>query len=274
MNGKAYYLGLKDRFPKADPLFVLVSLKPNVARIGVAGGAFSDGKTIPLAKGKKVTVVNDTTGTRYVLKARVHRRRSRADGELHPGREVRSMRRIVKDESGLGIVELVIAIAIINVAIMAMFAMFQAGALSVLRASRTSNGAVVAEKQAELYRAMLYKDIQLNDSLVAAAASDSLHTADAEWVSSTAQVQSSTCTSSLAECRPVQTAVTGADGRAYRVDTYVQAVTPASGRAGKQVTVVVRLASDTSRVLARLTTNYDLATGCTTDTTAAAALRC
>ena len=63
-----------------------------------------------------------------------------------------------------GIIEVVIAIAIINVAIIAMFAMFQAGALSVLRASRTSNGAVVAEKQAELYRAMLYKDVLLNDS--------------------------------------------------------------------------------------------------------------
>ena len=184
------------------------------------------------------------------------------------------MRRIVKDEGGIGIVEVVIAIAIINVAIIAMFAMFQAGALSVLRASRTSNGAVLAEKQAELYRAMLYKDVQLNDSLVTSAASDSLHTAATQWGSSSAQVKSSTCTSSLAECMPIQASVTGADGRAYRVDTYIQVVTPSSGRAGKQVTVVVRLASDTSRVLAQLTTNYDLATGCTTDTSAPAAARC
>ena len=68
MNGKAYYLGLKDSFPKVDPLFVLVSLKPKVARIGVAGGSFADAKTIPLPKGKKVTLVNDATGARYVLK--------------------------------------------------------------------------------------------------------------------------------------------------------------------------------------------------------------
>ena len=182
--------------------------------------------------------------------------------------------RITKDEAGLGLIELVIAIAIINVAIMAMFAMFQAGALSVLRASRTSNGAVVAEKQAELYRAMLYKDIQLNDGLVTTAASDSLHTADADWVSSSAQVKSSTCTNTLPECMPIQAAVTGADGRAYQVDTYVETVTPSSGRAGKQVTVVVRLAADTTKVLARLTSNYDLATGCTTDPTAAAAAKC
>lgn len=184
------------------------------------------------------------------------------------------MRRIAKDERGQGIIELVIAIAIINVAILAMFAMFQAGALSVLRASRTSNGAVVAEKQAELYRALLYRDIQLNDGLVTTAASDSLHISASEWGSSASQVKSSTCTSTLPECMPIQTSVTGADGRAYRVDTFVQAVTPSSGRAGKQVTVVVRLASDTSRILAKLTSNYDLATGCTSDTSAAAAARC
>ncbi len=68
LNGKAYYLALKDTFPKADPLFVLVSLKPKMARIGVAGGSFADSKTIPLAKGKKVTLVNDATGARYVLR--------------------------------------------------------------------------------------------------------------------------------------------------------------------------------------------------------------
>ena len=68
VNGKAYYLEVKDAFPKSDPLFVLVSLKKNVARIGVAGGSFADAKTIPLAKGKKVTLVNDATGARYVLK--------------------------------------------------------------------------------------------------------------------------------------------------------------------------------------------------------------
>lgn len=184
------------------------------------------------------------------------------------------MRRIVRDERGQGLMELVIAIAIINVAIMAMFAMFQAGALSILRASRTSNGALVAEKQAELYRAMLYRDIQLNDSLVTSAASDAVHIAASEWGSSSAQVKSSSCSNSLAECKPIQSSVTGPDGRAYQVDTYIQVVTPSSGRAGKQVTVVVRLSSDPSRVLAKLTSNYDLATGCTTDPTAASAARC
>ncbi len=68
LNGKAQYVAVGDKFPKADPLFVVASLKSTVARIGVAGGAFKSAKTVPLPKGKKVTLVNDKTGTRYVLK--------------------------------------------------------------------------------------------------------------------------------------------------------------------------------------------------------------
>ena len=68
MDGKAYPVAVKGTFPEPDPLFVLVSVKSKSAKIGVAGGAFSDGKTISLVKGKQVTLVNDATGVRYVLK--------------------------------------------------------------------------------------------------------------------------------------------------------------------------------------------------------------
>jgi hypothetical protein len=68
LNGKANYVELKSKFPAANPLFVVTSLEPTVARIGVAGGAFKGSKTIALTKGKKMTLVNDETGARYVLK--------------------------------------------------------------------------------------------------------------------------------------------------------------------------------------------------------------
>jgi hypothetical protein len=168
--------------------------------------------------------------------------------------------RIRKDEAGIGIVELIIAIAVINVAIMAMFGMFQAGALTILRAERTSNASVVAEKQMELYRGMLYAEIVLNDTLVTGA--DAVHTSAAEWVSAATQKTSSTCVSTAAQCKPVQTSVTGPDGRAYRVDTYIVDAAVTGGRTGKQVTVTTYLASNTSKVLAKLTSNFDLATGC------------
>ena len=168
--------------------------------------------------------------------------------------------RITKDESGIGLIELVIAIALINIAIMAMFAMFQAGGLAILRAARTSNASVVAEKQMELYRGMLYADIRLNDGLVASA--DATHTAASEWVSAATQKTSAACVNTSASCKPVQTSITGPDGRVYRIDTYVVDAPVTSGRLGKSVTVKVSLASNPSSVLAKLTGNFDLATGC------------
>lgn len=180
--------------------------------------------------------------------------------------------RLRKDEAGIGIIELVIAIAIINIAIMAMFAMFQAGGLSILRAARTSNASVVAEKQMELYRGLLYTGMALNNPLVNASATtgDPIHTGASEWGSASNQVQlpdtatapAFACASTSAECIPIQTSVSGPDGRAYRIDSYITNYTPTNGRVGKQVTVNVRLASDTTKVLAKLTSNFDRATGC------------
>jgi hypothetical protein len=80
------------------------------------------------------------------------------------------------------------------------------------------------------------------------------------------QVAYASCTTSLDECKPIQTGVTGPDNRAYRVDSYVRQLTSgtggvAGGRDVKRVTVVVRGASD-NKVLARLSSTFDQATGC------------
>ena len=61
---------------------------------------------------------------------------------------------------------------------------------------------------------------------------------------------SQACGTLVPVCTPTQT-VTGPDGRAYRVDTYVVLATPAGGTAVKQVTVVVRR-SGTTATLARV----------------------
>jgi type II secretory pathway component PulJ len=170
--------------------------------------------------------------------------------------------RLAREEGGFGLVELVIAIAILNVVILALFATFHAGSLALQRASRISTAETVADKQMELYRAHLYRNIALHNGHIAAAASDATHTADPAWVSAAAQFSDplSACTGSVEECNPIQTGVTGADGRTYRVDTYIRELTLTSGRPVKRVTVVVR-GSD-GKVLARLSSTFDLATGC------------
>jgi hypothetical protein len=67
-NGKPQQLQAKQKFPKGDPLFVLVSVKKNNAKIGVAGGSFDDGQNVTLTLGKKVTLLDTATGVRYELK--------------------------------------------------------------------------------------------------------------------------------------------------------------------------------------------------------------
>ena len=179
------------------------------------------------------------------------------------------MIRRLRREDGFGLIELITALVILNIAIFALFAMFQAGVLSISRAGRTSTAAVLAEKQLELYRSLLYQNIGLEASLVTAAGSDAVHTSDtAEWNGGT-QTTIASCTTVLDRCKPVRTSVTGPDGHVYRIDTYVRPVTPTSGRAVKQVTVAVRKQESSTTILAELTATFDLATGCVYGSTTA-----
>lgn len=176
------------------------------------------------------------------------------------------MIRRLRSEQGFGLVELLAAMVLIEIAIFALFAAFTAGTLSTSRAGRTSSATVVGEKQLELYRAMLYEDIGLSSTALGSA--DGMHTGDPAWSEGT-QFASTACASSSApECQPVQAAVTGPDGRSYRVDTYVRELTPGAGgiqqgRNVKRVTVVVRWNGNLAATpLARLTTTFDRWTGC------------
>lgn len=68
VNGSDESVAVKKKFPKADPTFVLLSLKQKVAQIGVVGGAFTGGKAITLKMGQSLTLVNTATGARYTLR--------------------------------------------------------------------------------------------------------------------------------------------------------------------------------------------------------------
>jgi type II secretory pathway pseudopilin PulG len=191
----------------------------------------------------------------------------------------------LRSDRGMGLIELLIAMTVLQIAIFAVFAMLQAGGLAILRASRVSAANAAGERQLELYRGQLFSNVGLSSTAVAAAGGDATHTgtdglytddnaADAaEWNGGTqvdpagAVPPSLACASSPPECLPIQT-VTGPDSRSYRLDSYVRTVTPSSGRSVKRVTVVVRRADDLSLApLARLSASFDLATGCVPDST-------
>jgi len=173
--------------------------------------------------------------------------------------------RLQREQGGFGLIELVFAMAILSIVVLALFAAFNAGAFAVRRAAETSTAETMADKQMELYRALLYGNIGLSSTLISTAASDATHTGDSAWVSSASQLSVGTCTTTATECMPVQSSVTGPDTKTYRIDTYVRQLSsgaggPTSGRDVKQATVVVRNAS--GKTLARLTTTFDKATGC------------
>jgi hypothetical protein len=174
----------------------------------------------------------------------------------------------VRSERGLGLIELLIALTIMQLAIFALYAAFNAGAFALVRSSRVTAASVVADKQMELYRGLRYADIGLSPTDVGLAAGDSYHAAETtEWNGGTQlapEAGSTWCATTRAECKPIQASVAGPDNRTYRVDTYIRSETSiASGEAVKRVTVVVRRADDlAARPLAHVATTFHRATGC------------
>lgn len=165
------------------------------------------------------------------------------------------MRVRVRGEDGFGMMEMLISLTILNVGILAIFAAFNSGAVSLERASELSSAAALADKQMELYRAIKYTAISLDTASVTAA--EATYTADAAYAAG-AQL-TATCSPIVNECNPSRT-TTGPDGRSYRVDTYVISSTPPGGRALKLVTVVVRRSSGLA-ALARVASTFDASTG-------------
>lgn len=64
------------------------------------------------------------------------------------------MRRRFQEEEGFGLIELLVALVVLNIGLFALMGSFQSGALSVSRSSSTSNATVVADKVMEVYRGL------------------------------------------------------------------------------------------------------------------------
>jgi hypothetical protein len=62
------------------------------------------------------------------------------------------------------------------------------------------------------------------------------------------------------ECAATREA-TGADGKPYRINTYIVETAPVNGRTVKQVTIVVRDDADQARVYVRQASSFDQSTG-------------
>src|SRR5436190_468500 len=74
----------------------------------------------------------------------------------------------LRSEDGFGVLELAIAIVLLNVGLLAIFAAFDSSAVAVRQASRVSTAAMLAGDQLERYHALTYGAIYLDTAAVAA----------------------------------------------------------------------------------------------------------
>ena len=175
------------------------------------------------------------------------------------------MRLRLSSERGFGLIELLMAMVMLNIGLLAIVAAFNSGMFALNRASKISTASALADSQMELYRAVSYSAIALDSTALGSV--DNTYKCDsalgASCPNSTSGEVTTTCSGSPLpnECNPSRAAV-GADHKNYRVDTYIVYTTPANGRQLKVVTVVVRDGSNlNARPYARETSTFDPSTG-------------
>jgi Tfp pilus assembly protein PilV len=171
-----------------------------------------------------------------------------------------------RDESGFGLLELLMAMVMLNVGILAILAAFSSGNTALARASRVSTAGALANKQMEVYRGLKYDNILFTTSEWNSAIADSSYTADTVYQQNMASPVSpkalvgtvSTCPANVpATASDPSYTTTGADRRSYRVDTYLYFDTPSNGNQLRTVTVVVRNPADLTRTFARVSSTFD-----------------
>jgi Tfp pilus assembly protein PilV len=195
-----------------------------------------------------------------------------------------------RDEAGFGLIELLIAMVVLQVALLALVGAFGAGSFALGRASKINTAAVLADQQMELYRAMPYDAIGLDtagapttgtyigDTTICPASQNPVcgntgpvnNTNNSAWSCTAASGVTSVSTyfsaNGINPCtahRLVNSASTPAspDSRTYYVDTYIKYGTLIAGqRPAKQVSVAVREGT-TSKQLALVVSTFDCATG-------------
>ena len=188
-----------------------------------------------------------------------------------------------REEGGFGLIELVIAMFMLNIGILALVAAFNSGAVALRRASHISTAASLADTQMELYRALTYAQIGLDTTSLGG--TDNTYKCDialipssgtnacpntvttcsvaatcADW---TVAVKATSCLTN--ECVPTRT-VDGTttprspDHYPYRIDSYIRYKTPTNGRQLKEITVVVRDGNNNAVTFARQTSTFDPST--------------
>jgi type II secretory pathway pseudopilin PulG len=155
----------------------------------------------------------------------------------------------LRDESGLGLVELIIAMFMLTVALLALSAGYDSAAVSVHNADKKTVAAKLASSQLELYQSLKPSLIGLDQAtLTSIQAAGSAVPGAADYVSDGGNLSPrgtdhtiGSC-GSTPQCLPIQD-VTGPENHPYRIETFIRDVvnTGATGTWNERyVTVTVR----------------------------------
>jgi Tfp pilus assembly protein PilV len=173
-------------------------------------------------------------------------------------------------ENGFGLIELLIAMVMLNVGILAIVAAFNSGIVSLARSSHISTATALADQQMELYRAQTYGCIYLSSGTipgsglyVTAGTSEGFY--NASQITAPQPSGNASCASPDATATNAQRIISGPDHHGYEIDTYivtcaVGSCAPAGARAELLVSIAVR-DSLTGHTWAREQSKFDQSTG-------------
>ena len=166
----------------------------------------------------------------------------------------------LRAQGGFGLIELLMAMVMLNIGLLAVVAAFTSGMWGLARAGAVSTASALGDAQMELYRGLPNACIYITSP-----PTSGVYAGDAAY--SSTQVTSATACTALSLTPPTKATspsqtVTGPDHHKYEVDTYIVSVTPQStARAIPQVTVVVRDGLTTSKILSRQSSTFDASSG-------------
>lgn len=161
------------------------------------------------------------------------------------------MRMRLRNEDGFLLIELIAAMVIITVALLALLGAYDETTFSLRSGAKDSSGSLIGNNQLELLASLPYANLGWYSG-------STLTTAKAAWadystdetalnalVSGTDYIGGScSATSTLPQCKPVQP-VTGSDGNRYELETFIRTVSNPNKPSSvtwneKIVTVIVR----------------------------------
>jgi len=116
-----------------------------------------------------------------------------------------------RNEGGFGLIELLIAMTVLNIGILAVFAGFSSGYTALRRSNSVANASAIADAQMERFRAVKFAGICLSTT-----STDTVYVAGKPEGTAV-----TTCVTTDPALVALRDPVTGPDNTSYRIDTYL-----------------------------------------------------